>query len=101
MGGKRKWGDKGYGVHSERLLMRAFKLIVSCIACAAITSMAVAQNDRPERPAGDQPSGERPPRPQRPEGRRGLSPEKAKAAWEVQANGVSKRLGLDAEKTKG
>jgi hypothetical protein len=63
--------------------------------------MAAAQNnDRPRQPRGDQPSGERPQRGQRPGGREPLTAEQSKAAWTLESNGVSKRLGPDAEKTK-
>src|SRR5688572_20741950 len=81
--------------------MRAFKLLATCITFAAVASTAVAQDNPPPRPAGDQPAGDRP---QRGGGRGGapaLAPEKAKAAQELQATGVSERLDLDAEKTKG
>lgn len=81
--------------------MRAFKVIVSCLSIAAVTSLATAQNEPPKPPpAGGQPGAERPARGQRPGGRQAMTEEQSKAAWTLEANGVSKRLGLDADKTK-
>lgn len=87
--------------------MRLLKLIVPCLALATVASSAVAQGQPPRREGGgggQPPTGERPQRGQGPGGPGGgaaaLSPEKAKAAWELQAQGVSKRLGFSEEQTK-
>lgn len=72
------------------------------ICCAAIGSMGLAASAQP--PAGQPPAGGRPgagggggggqPRPA------ALAPEKAKAAWELEATGVAKRLGLSDDQAK-
>ena len=86
--------------------MRKLSLVASCIVVGAAGLSAMGQ-DAPRR--GNRPDGERPAeRGGQPGERRGmgggmqqLSPEKAKAAWELAATGVAKRLGLNEEQTKG
>ena len=88
--------------------MRSFNLLVPCLAIGLTGISALAQ-DAPRR--GNRPEGERPagqpgggqPGERGGGGQRGmqLSPEKAKAAWELTATGVAKRLGLNEEQTKG
>jgi hypothetical protein len=87
--------------------MRTLRVIVTSATLAIGATGAIGQNQPPATPApaGDrpaqppQPSGDRPERGERGQ-RNALSPEKAKAAWEVQATGVSKRLSLSEDQTK-
>jgi Spy/CpxP family protein refolding chaperone len=82
--------------------MRRFNVLFTCLALGAAACTAAAQETpRPPGPPGERPGPGGPPG----EGRGGfarqqLSPEKAKAAWELQATGVSTHAGLDADKTK-
>lgn len=81
--------------------MRAWKMAAVLVAVGGMTVSALAQG-QPGR-GGDR--GERPRQPGGPGGpggggmRQVLSPEKAKAAWELQARSVAKSLGLDDAKT--
>jgi aminopeptidase N len=93
------------------LQMLNLKVLVCGLAVSSMSLMAVAQSA--DKPASKQPDskpgqpGERAPRGGG-EGGRGqgmgmveqLSPEKAKAAWDLEATGVANRLGLNAEQTK-
>jgi hypothetical protein len=85
--------------------MRTLKTVICSVAVGAMAFAASAQNTPPKPKEGAPPApaapANRQPRPdgagpQRPQA---LSPEKAKAAWELQATGVSKRLGVKAEQT--
>lgn len=95
--------------------MRSVKVVVSCLMLGTMAGGVMAQEEQPrrrpqrdqqpgERPArdGDRQPGDRPAREGQP-GERGprgqLSPEKLKAAWELQAKSVGARLGLDDAKT--
>src|SRR5690349_3312899 len=83
--------------------MRCLKTIVSTFALCAMTIPALAQDDGGKAPpAGDAPRQ----RPPRGEGAAGpgqrpgqLTPEKAKAAWDLEAKGVAHTLGLNADQT--
>jgi hypothetical protein len=88
--------------------MQQWKVVLSSLMVGAFGAVCVAQ-DAPakdskdkqpparERPARDgQPRGERPGGGQ---GRGQLSPEKAKAAWDLEAKGVAKRAGLTDAQT--
>lgn len=84
--------------------MRSLNVFVSCIALGTLALSATAQNEPPARPAvrparpadagAPQPGGPGGARPQQ------LSPEKAKAAWEVEATGVAKRAMVEDAKIK-
>lgn len=79
--------------------MRPLPTIVACFVSAALGATSLAQPDAPPRgPSG--PAG-------RDGGREGgqgrpaaLTPEKSKAAWELQAAAVARRLGVDESKIK-
>jgi hypothetical protein len=82
------------------------KLLSASLALTAIAGTTLAQAEKGNRPA-DRPRDQQPergPREGRPAGRPGgmapLSPEKAKAAWELQATGVAGRVNLNAEQTQ-
>jgi polyhydroxyalkanoate synthesis regulator phasin len=89
------------GLNRSSNAMRLLKLIVPCLALSTVATSAIAQDQPPKREGGggggQPPTGERP---QRGQGPAALSPEKAKAAWELQAQGVAKRLGFSEEQTK-
>lgn len=72
--------------------MRSLPILVSCLTIGLASFAACAQDGPPGGP------------PRREGGRQGmgqpLSPEKAKAAWEVQAKGVAADLALSPEQTK-
>jgi hypothetical protein len=80
--------------------MHTLRLLAGCIAIGSMGLTAVAQDG--------QPKNERPPvRPARPDGPPGdraprelLSPEKAKAAWTVEATGVAKHVGASDDQAK-
>jgi hypothetical protein len=73
--------------------MHMWKVVLSSVMIGAFGAAAVAQDaptkEQPPARSG-QPRGQRPAQ---------LSPEKAKAAWEVEAKGVAKRLGLNDAQT--
>ncbi|MCC6426110.1 MAG: hypothetical protein IT435_04745 [Phycisphaerales bacterium] len=83
--------------------MRSVKVIVGCVAIGAASLSALGQNQAPQpapqpAPPPGQP-GDQPPPPRQPGGGRGqLSPEKAKAAWALQATAVAKHLGVEDAK---
>ena len=97
--------------------MRLLNVIVCSVAVGTMAWTAAAQaqpkqeGDKPRQPGGpqaDRPQGDRPPPGDRqpggpgaggPGGGQQLAPEKAKAAWDLEAAGVSKRLGLNADQT--
>ncbi|MBL8999525.1 MAG: hypothetical protein JNK25_00135 [Phycisphaerae bacterium] len=70
--------------------MKTLHLLASCLCLSTITLTATAQDSPPPRP--------------REGGRQGmaqpLTPEKSRAAWELQARSVASSLGFDAEQTK-
>ena len=82
------------------------KLLSASLSVVALAGTTLAQAEKTDRPADRQrdQQPERGPREGRPAGRPGgmapLSPEKAKAAWELQATGVAGRVGLNADQTK-
>ena len=82
--------------------MRAWKVIFTCVALGASSLTALAQNEKPKEPPPARPRDTQPgDRPQRPGGmRETLAPEKAKAAQELQATGVAKRLSLKDDQVK-
>lgn len=84
--------------------MRALKLLACCVVVGGMSMTVLGQE---KGPGGERPA--RPARGERPEGgpggpgagpREAMSPEKSKAAWDVQATGVAKRLTLKDEQTK-
>lgn len=80
--------------------MNKFRFLLASTLVAGAGLSALAQNQvRPMNPPPGEhgPSGERPNLPRR---QGGLAPEKAKAAWDLQAAGVAHRLKLDAAKTQ-
>jgi hypothetical protein len=74
--------------------MSMFKVFVSCLMISALAAPVLAQED------GKPPAGERPAGRGGPGGARQapLSPEKAKAAWELEAKSVAASLGLSDDK---
>jgi hypothetical protein len=83
--------------------MRILRAAVASIVIGGIGFTALAQNNPPPPPpGGGQPGGPGGGQPGGPGGPRGpqLSPEKAKAAWELQATGVSGHLGFSEEQTR-
>ena len=82
--------------------MRKLNLVASCVAIGALALSAVAQDAPPPRRGGGE-GGDRQPGGQpgggAPRGTQ-LTPEKAKAAWDLEATGVAKRIGLTEEQTK-
>lgn len=86
--------------------MRCFKTIVSTLALCAMSVPAFAQDEDGGKapPPGDAPR-QRQPRGEGGQGAPGgqrpgqLTAEKAKAAWELEAKGVSKSIGLNADQT--
>jgi hypothetical protein len=81
--------------------MHALKVLVSCLMVGVVAAPVLAQND-PKPPAGEGRPGGRPGGQGGPGGqgmRQALSPEKAKAAWELEAKGVAASLGLSEEKS--
>lgn len=90
--------------------MQTWKVLVSCLALGT-AGVAMAQ-DKPQEKPKDQPparaqppAGERPARDRQPgqgggQQRQALAPEKAKAAQELEAKGVAKRLNLNDDQTK-
>lgn len=79
--------------------MRALKLLACCVVVGGMSMTVLGQETKP---GGDRPA--RPARGERPEGagqpREALSAEKTKAAWELQATGVAKRLTLKDDQVK-
>jgi hypothetical protein len=92
--------------------MLNLKVLACGLAISSLSLVAVAQPATGDKPATKQPGdkkpdaqqGERPVRgPGAGGGMRGmepLAPEKAKAAWDLEANTVATRLGLSADQTK-
>jgi hypothetical protein len=81
------------------LQMLNLKVLVCGLAIGSMGLSAMAQSEKPagKPPAANQPGTERGPRGERPEP---LSAEKAKAAWDLEATGVAKRLALKDDQTK-
>ena len=79
--------------------MRMWKVIVSSAVIGALSVPALAQDG--QKPQDGKPAARQPRGPGGPGGPGGptLSPEAAKAAWELEAKGVAASLGLDADKT--
>lgn len=79
--------------------MRTLKIMVSCLMIGALAAPVLAQNDAPPPPRQGRPGG-----PGGPGGgpgggmRQALSPEKAKAAWELEAKSVAAALGVSGDK---
>jgi hypothetical protein len=80
------------------LQMLNLKVLVCGLAVGSMGLTAMAQSEKPagKPPAAGQPAGDRPAQ-NRPEP---LSAEKAKAAWDLEANGVAKRLALKDDQAK-
>ncbi|MBC7773651.1 MAG: hypothetical protein H7210_14245 [Pyrinomonadaceae bacterium] len=79
--------------------MRALKVLACCVVVGGMSMTVLGQE---KGPGGDRPA--RLERPARPDGgpgpREPLSAEQSKAAWELQATGVAKRLSLKDEQVK-
>jgi len=95
------------------LQMMNLKVLACGLAIGSMSLVAVAQPKDKDKPAakqpadkggggdkGGQPGGDRPNRGGGGMMAEPLSPEKAKAAWDLEANSVAKRLGLNADQTK-
>lgn len=81
--------------------MNCVRLIVCGVAAGSLALGALAQDQKPAQAPAPRAPGEGGPRgPGMGMGGRQLSPEKAKAAWEMQAKGVAARLGLNDAQTK-
>ncbi|MCC6677097.1 MAG: hypothetical protein IT436_08130 [Phycisphaerales bacterium] len=87
--------------------MNTWRSLLCTVIVGGLAFSAAGQNSAPQKqPANNPPPAADTPQPGNAGGPRGpramttLSPEKAKAAWELQASGVAKHLGLDADKTK-
>ncbi len=78
--------------------MRSLKCLFATLAIGAVATTALAQAQPAQPPAPGQPA-ERPARPA-PGRMPQLSAEKLHAAWELQATGVAKRLGVEDAKVK-
>lgn len=91
--------------------MNRLSIAASCVVLSVATLPLAAQDaPRRGRPNADRPAQQRDAQPGERAGQPGerggprnlqLSPERAKAAWEVAATAVSKRLGLSEDQTKG
>lgn len=86
--------------------MKTWRSLLCTAVIGGLAFSASGQNAPQKQPANNPPPAEAPAPgngpgggPRAPRGMTPLAPEKAKAAWELQATGVAKRLGLDAEKT--
>ena len=80
--------------------MQLCRLIVSSLAVGVIGLSALAQDPPPPGPGAPPARGGQGPGPGNPgRGRARLSPEKAKAAWEIEAKGVAKGLSLNDDLT--
>lgn len=91
--------------------MLNLKVLACGLAIGSMSMVAVAQGQPKDKapakqPAGDKPAGDKGGQPRGERGPGGmmggepLSAEKAKAAWDLQAGSVAKRLGLNADQTK-
>src|SRR5881227_3625903 len=85
--------------------MHTLRVFVSCLAISALSGAALGQgnSDRPRPPRDGQPGGQPGDRPgggDRGMMRPNLSPEKAKAAWELEATSVAKHHGLKDDQTR-
>lgn len=83
--------------------MHLWRTILCTAVIGGLGLTASAQNSNQNQPGNAPPAGERPRGGGQGQGMgrpSALSPEKSKAAWEMQATSVSKQLGLDADKTK-
>src|SRR5689334_8063253 len=81
--------------------MHTLRLVVCCAAVGTMGLSALAQDGagKAERPPARQPRPDGPP-PGAGQ-REPLSPEKAKAAWTLEATGVAKRIGASDDQAKG
>lgn len=88
--------------------MNMWRSLLCTVVVGGLAFSASGQNSAPQKQPANNPPPADAPQPGNGPGRDGarprananLSPEKAKAAWELQAAGVAKHLGLDAEKSK-
>ncbi len=89
--------------------MRALRVVVSCVVVGTMALGAAAQPPGQPKGEGRRPApagqpGQPPASPREPgqpgPGREALAPEKAKAAWELEATGVAKHLGAKDEQVK-
>jgi hypothetical protein len=76
--------------------MRFIKVLTVVLTLTALCLSANAQGDRPGQ-GGRAGSGDRPPQRDRARAMQPLSPEKAEAAWKLEAQGMAKGLGLSEE----
>src|SRR5215831_2493620 len=73
--------------------MPSLKVVVTCLVVGTMGLSAAAQ-DRPQRPGRQGGDGGPPP------ARQPMSPEKAKAAWTLEATGAAKRAGATDDQAK-
>jgi len=76
--------------------MRFVRVLTVVLTLTALCFSAYAQGDRPGQ-GGRAGSGDRPPQRDRARAMQPLSPEKAQAAWKLEAQGMAKGLGLSEE----
>lgn len=87
--------------------MNTWRSVLCTAVIGGLALSAAGQNSAPQRqpadnppPPANAPQRDNAGQPRAPRAMTALSPEKAKAAWELQAGGVARRLGLDADRSK-